>query len=57
MAAADGDVTDLAVARIQADPDILRHLDGLSVRAVAASLTWLGERLYYLAAANELSRS
>jgi AcrR family transcriptional regulator len=44
--------TDLAVARIQADPDILRHLDGLDVRAVAASLTWLGERLYYLAAAN-----
>jgi AcrR family transcriptional regulator len=44
--------TDLAVARIQADPEILRHLDGLDVRAVAASLTWLGERLYYLAAAN-----
>ena len=44
--------TDIAVARIQADPEILRHLDGLDVRAVAASLTWLGERLYYLAAAN-----
>jgi AcrR family transcriptional regulator len=44
--------TDLAVARIQTDPVILRNLDGLDVRAVAASLTWLGERLYYLAAAN-----
>ncbi|HEY2673206.1 MAG TPA: TetR/AcrR family transcriptional regulator [Rugosimonospora sp.] len=44
--------TDLTVARIQADPDVLRRLDGLDVRAVAASLTWLGERLYYLAAAN-----
>jgi AcrR family transcriptional regulator len=44
--------TEVAVARIQADPDVLRHLNGLDVRAVAASLTWLGERLYYLAAAN-----
>lgn len=44
--------TDLTVARIQADSDGLRRLDGLDVRAVAASLTWLGERLYYLAAAN-----
>jgi AcrR family transcriptional regulator len=43
--------TDAAVARIQADPAILHHLNGLDVRAVAASLTWLGERLYYLAAA------
>jgi TetR/AcrR family transcriptional regulator, ethionamide resistance regulator len=44
--------TDAAVARIEADPDVLRHLNGLDVHAVAASLTWLGERLYYLAAAN-----
>jgi AcrR family transcriptional regulator len=44
--------TDAAVARIQSDPGVLRHLNGLDVRAVAASLTWLGERLYYLAAAN-----
>jgi AcrR family transcriptional regulator len=44
--------TEVAVARIQADPQVLRHLNGLDVRAVAASLTWLGERLYYLAAAN-----
>jgi len=44
--------TDLAVARIHSDPAVLRHLDGLDVRAIAASLTWLGERLYYLAAAD-----
>ncbi|GIH12805.1 HTH-type transcriptional regulator EthR [Rugosimonospora africana] len=44
--------TDATVARIQADPEVMRRLDGLDVRAVAASLTWLGERLYYLAAAN-----
>jgi AcrR family transcriptional regulator len=44
--------TDAAVARIQADPDVVTRLDGLDVRAVAASLTWLGERLYYLVAAN-----
>ncbi|HEY3503407.1 MAG TPA: TetR/AcrR family transcriptional regulator [Actinocatenispora sp.] len=43
--------TDATVARIEADPDVLRRLDGLDVRAMAASLTWLGERLYYLAAA------
>jgi TetR/AcrR family transcriptional regulator, ethionamide resistance regulator len=44
--------TDMTVARIQADPDILRHLNGADIHAVAAALTWLGERLYYLAAAN-----
>jgi AcrR family transcriptional regulator len=44
--------TDATVAGIEADPDVLRRLDGLDVRAVAASLTWLGERLYYLAASN-----
>jgi hypothetical protein len=38
-----------AVARIQADPDVVTRLGGLNVRAVAASLTWLGERLYSLA--------
>jgi AcrR family transcriptional regulator len=43
--------TDMTVTRIQADPAALRCLDGSDVRAVAASLTWLGERLYYLAAA------
>ncbi|MGC4959010.1 TetR/AcrR family transcriptional regulator [Actinomadura citrea] len=43
--------TDAAVARIQSDPQALRRLAGMNVRAVAASLTWHGERLYYLAAA------
>jgi AcrR family transcriptional regulator len=43
--------TDIAVARIRSDPAALRQLDGRDVHAVAASLTWLGERLYYLAAA------
>jgi AcrR family transcriptional regulator len=44
--------TDATVARIRADPDLVGRLDGLDIHAVAASLTWLGERLYYLAAAN-----
>lgn len=43
--------TDAAAARIAGDPSARRHLGDLDVRAVAASLTWLGERLYYLAAA------
>jgi AcrR family transcriptional regulator len=43
--------TAAAVARIEADPEALRRLSGVDVHAVAASLTWLGERLYYLAAA------
>jgi AcrR family transcriptional regulator len=43
--------TDAAVARIEADPVALRTLAGQDVRAVAAALSWLGERLYYLAAA------
>ncbi|TDO45663.1 TetR family transcriptional regulator [Kribbella sp. VKM Ac-2571] len=42
--------TAAAVARIEADPDAMRRLAGVDVQAVAASLTWLGERLYYLAA-------
>lgn len=46
-----GRFTDATVARIEADPGVLAHLAGQDVRAVAASLTWLGERLYYLAAA------
>lgn len=44
--------TDAAVTRIESDPAALLHLDNMDVRAVAASLTWLGERLYYLAAAD-----
>ncbi|MFD0735997.1 TetR/AcrR family transcriptional regulator [Planotetraspora mira] len=43
--------TDAAVARIRSDPHVLRRLGDADVRAVAASLTWMGERLYYLAAA------
>jgi len=46
--------TDAAIARIeadrQADPAVAARLDGVDVPALAASLTWTGERLYYLAA-------
>jgi AcrR family transcriptional regulator len=42
--------TQAAVARIAADPAALRTLADQDVHAVAASLSWLGERLYYLAA-------
>ncbi|HEX5116471.1 MAG TPA: helix-turn-helix domain-containing protein [Pseudonocardiaceae bacterium] len=43
--------TQAAVARIQSDPHARERLRHLDVQTVAASLTWLGERLYYLAAA------
>ncbi|NUT10192.1 MAG: TetR/AcrR family transcriptional regulator [Nonomuraea sp.] len=43
--------TEAATARIEADPEVRARLGDPRVRAVAASLTWLGERLYYLAAA------
>jgi AcrR family transcriptional regulator len=39
--------TDAAVARIEADPAVTARVD---LPALAASLTWTGERLYYLAA-------
>jgi AcrR family transcriptional regulator len=42
--------TDATVAQISADPEVLQRLGGLDITAVASSLTWLGERLYYLAA-------
>lgn len=46
--------TDAAVARIeadrQADPAVRARLDGVDPHALAATLTWTGERLYYLAA-------
>jgi len=48
-----GTFTDVAVARIaadRADPAVAARLDGLDIHALAASLTWTGERLYYLAA-------
>ncbi|MEW9532380.1 TetR/AcrR family transcriptional regulator [Microbispora sp. NPDC049125] len=43
--------TEAAAARIRSDPHAGRRLADADVRAVAASLTWMGERLYYLAAA------
>jgi TetR/AcrR family transcriptional regulator, ethionamide resistance regulator len=42
--------TDAAVAQIAADQRAAGRLAGLDITAVAGSLTWLGERLYYLAA-------
>jgi len=43
--------TEATVARIEADPTARQLVGQLDIRAVAASMTWLGERLYYLAAA------
>jgi AcrR family transcriptional regulator len=42
--------TDAAAERIAADPRASSRLAHLDITAVASSLTWLGERLYYLAA-------
>ena len=42
--------TDATVAQITADPRARHALSGQDIPAIAASLTWLGERLYYLAA-------
>jgi AcrR family transcriptional regulator len=46
--------TDATITRIeadrQADSAVEARLDGVDVAALAASLTWTGERLYYLAA-------
>jgi AcrR family transcriptional regulator len=42
--------TDATIEQVSADPEVLRRLDGLDIAAVASSLTWAGERLYYLAA-------
>jgi TetR/AcrR family transcriptional regulator, ethionamide resistance regulator len=42
--------TDATIAQITADPRALPRLNGLEVAAIASALTWLGERLYYLAA-------
>ncbi|MER6808618.1 TetR/AcrR family transcriptional regulator [Spirillospora sp. NPDC000708] len=42
--------TEAATARIESDPHARERLGSMDTRAVAASLTWLGERLYYLAA-------
>jgi TetR/AcrR family transcriptional regulator, ethionamide resistance regulator len=42
--------TDATVAQIGADPVATAHLSGHNVAGVASALTWLSERLYYLAA-------
>jgi TetR/AcrR family transcriptional regulator, ethionamide resistance regulator len=42
--------TDATVAQITADPRASETLSGQDITAVASALTWLGERLYYLAA-------
>ena len=42
--------TDATVAQINADPRALRRLADQDIPALASALTWLGERLYYLAA-------
>jgi hypothetical protein len=38
------------VAQINADPRARQRLAGQDIAALASALTWLGERLYYLAA-------
>jgi|1186.fasta_scaffold02890_3 AcrR family transcriptional regulator len=43
--------TDAATARIESDSQARQRLGSTDARAVAAALTWMGERLYYLAAA------
>jgi AcrR family transcriptional regulator len=42
--------TDATVAQIQNDPQATTRLSSLDIRTVASTLTWLGERVYYLAA-------
>jgi TetR/AcrR family transcriptional regulator, ethionamide resistance regulator len=42
--------TDATIDQITADPRARQRLSGQDITAVASALTWLGERLYYLAA-------
>jgi AcrR family transcriptional regulator len=42
--------TDATIAQITADPRATQNLAGQDIAALASALTWLGERLYYLAA-------
>jgi len=42
--------TDATIAQIKADPETVKRLAGVNVVALASSLTWLSERVYYLAA-------
>ncbi len=42
--------TDATIAQITADPRAQMSLTGHDTEAIASALTWLGERLYYVAA-------
>jgi AcrR family transcriptional regulator len=42
--------TDATIAQITADPRARQNLASQDIAALASALTWLGERLYYLAA-------
>jgi AcrR family transcriptional regulator len=42
--------TDAALDQISGDKEVIERLSGMDVAAVISSLTWLSERLYYLAA-------
>jgi TetR/AcrR family transcriptional regulator, ethionamide resistance regulator len=42
--------TNATIALIDADPQANQRLLGVDIAALASALTWLGERLYYLAA-------
>jgi AcrR family transcriptional regulator len=44
--------TDATIAQLSTDPRVLRRLNDGDIPALASALTWLGERLYYLAATN-----
>ena len=43
-------LTDATVAQVSADSVVRQRLGDNAIPAIAAALTWLGERLYYLAA-------
>jgi AcrR family transcriptional regulator len=42
--------TDATVEQIRSDPEAMKQLSNLDIYTVASTLTWLGERIYYLAA-------
>jgi hypothetical protein len=42
--------TEATIARIRSDPEATARLAGHDIAFVASTLTWLGERVYYLAA-------
>jgi AcrR family transcriptional regulator len=42
--------TDAALDQISGDQEVIERFSGMDVAAVISSLTWLSERLYYLAA-------